>query len=56
MEKQEFFIEIMKSSRSGKNQAPTTKRGKIKIYPKSKGHIHKVFANYGWMVTTLTRI
>ena len=53
MEKQEYFIEIMKNARSAKGRMPTTKKGKITISPSSKNHIHKVFAEYGWMVTQL---
>jgi hypothetical protein len=53
MERQEFFIEVMKSGRPEKGQIPITKKGKIKIRPTSKSYIHQVFAEYGWMVTQL---
>lgn len=53
MKRQEYFIEIMKTGRVGKKQMPISKKGKIKILPKSQAHIHQLFADYGWMVTTL---
>ena len=54
--KKKYFIEIMKNGRSGKGKMPTTKKGKITINPLSKGYIHQLLANHGWMVTQFAEV
>jgi len=56
MKRQEYSIQIMRSGSGYSGRDREMKQGKIKIFPKSVPHIHKIFGAYGWFVTQLVPV